>query len=291
MDNTFFIPKNSERNFLLKLFCKTVPPMKRDFFNHRHLQFEIVIFKEGCGVYKTKHHSYTILPGDVFVFASDEIHCITEINSKTDLIYTNIQFEPRYIMGTEHKSLSSENFSFCFHHRSRFQNRLPRNNPSTDKIRELILLMENEFRQKNSEYELMVRLHLMNILIILIRDFHYSEEINQNRNHYNNILKTVYYIDENITNSLSLKDLSEFAGLSPNYFSTVFKQINGVSLWDYITAKRVELATHLINNCPEKTMLDIAVTCGFNNTANFNKMFKKHTGLTPSQYKKEAPVL
>lgn len=39
------------------------------------------------------------------------------------------------------------------------------------------------------------------------------------------------------------------------------------------------------------TMLDIALACGFNNTANFNKAFLKLTGMTPSDYKKAEDIL
>lgn len=287
MENAFYIPKNAERNFLLKLFNNEVSPLAREFFPHRHLQFEIVVFKKGNGVYKTNHHTYDITPGDVFVFASDEVHCITEIFEGEDLEYTYIQFEPRYIMANDYRALSNGNFSFCFHHRPGFSNRLPRNFAS-EKIKDLILSIENEFKTQKSEYELQIRLNLFNILIILIREFNYVDEAVKNKTVYRDIVKTIMYIDENFTEDLKLKDLSKIAGLTPNYFSTVFKEVNGVSLWDYISAKRIEYALFLIDNESDKTMLEIAISCGFNNTANFNKMFKKYVGLTPMQYKKRA---
>ena len=39
------------------------------------------------------------------------------------------------------------------------------------------------------------------------------------------------------------------------------------------------------------TMLDIALACGYNNTANFNKAFRKHIGMTPSAYRKSEDIL
>lgn len=290
MGQSYFIPKNRPSDYLLKLFCNSIQPAKRGFFNHKHPQFEIALFKSGSGTYCTKNKTYDIKPNDVFVFASNETHCITEISEGEQLSYTTIQFEPRYIWGVGSQSLSSENFRFCYNHHSRFQNRLPRGNVNTEKIKNLILQSEKEFYDENAEFELAIKLNLMNILLILIRSFDYAEEPDERNENFRIIANVLNFINENLTGELSLKDISAVAGMSPNYFSAVFKKINGITLWDYILAKRVELAQWMIIEADSKTMLDIAVSCGFNNTANFNKTFKKFTGLTPSRYKKEGCI-
>ena len=74
--------------------------------------------------------------------------------------------------------------------------------------------------------------------------------------------------------------------MSPNYFCSVFRKSAGVTPWDYITSARVELAMRLMEQSPDETLLNIAVRSGFNNTQNFNKMFAKHTGCTPSEYRR-----
>ena len=59
----------------------------------------------------------------------------------------------------------------------------------------------------------------------------------------------------------------------------------GMSVWDYICIKRIEEALTLIKTT-DKNILDIALECGFNNTVNFNKIFKKYTNLLPSTFRK-----
>jgi AraC-like DNA-binding protein len=59
----------------------------------------------------------------------------------------------------------------------------------------------------------------------------------------------------------------------------------GMSLWDYICIKRIEEALTQIKTT-DKNILDIALDCGFNNTVNFNKIFKKYTNLSPSAFRK-----
>ena len=68
--------------------------------------------------------------------------------------------------------------------------------------------------------------------------------------------------------------------------SHIFKKTVGISLWDYITSKRIETAMAFLSNKDDCNMLDIAVNCGFNNTANFNKAFRRVTGLTPTEFRR-----
>ena len=65
--------------------------------------------------------------------------------------------------------------------------------------------------------------------------------------------------------------------------STVFKKYNGISLWDYITIKRVERAIELIRTT-EMTRLQIAAECGFQSPANFYKAFRRITGRSPQSF-------
>ena len=72
--------------------------------------------------------------------------------------------------------------------------------------------------------------------------------------------------------------------MSKTYFCTIFKKLNGISPWDYITIKRVEKSVEILKTSQD-TVLEIALKCGFNNTANFNRAFKKVTGKVPGDYK------
>jgi len=74
-------------------------------------------------------------------------------------------------------------------------------------------------------------------------------------------------------------------------YNYIFSRLNGVSPWDYLTAKRVEKAASLLRSERGLTMLEIATRCGFNNTANFNRAFKKYQNRTPSSYRKSSLII
>lgn len=285
----YTIPRSSPEPPLLRLWNVTAPAGTRMFRNHCHIQFEIVLFKEGQGIYSTKGHDYTIRENDIFIFHSNEIHCITRIDQGHNLTLMNLHFEPRYLWGVSFDSLSADHANLCFSRDDRFPNRLPRNHPVTAQIRALLLKIEQELTKQPAEYQLMVKSRLNEILVLLIRELQYNaaaQGTSVGKHSIDAIRRAMRYIDDNLHADLSLSAIAETAQMSPTYFSAVFKQVNNITLWHYINHKRVELAMHAIDGNPEAKMIDVAVSCGFNNTANFNKMFKKYTGITPSFYKK-----
>ena len=101
----------------------------------------------------------------------------------------------------------------------------------------------------------------------------------------NEHLSVIEYINQNLDTDLSLEKLSNVGNLSPNYLCTVFKQLNGMTVWDYILIRRVDEAKRLIRSSDE-SILNIQLACGFRTASNFNKAFKKLVGMSPSEYRK-----
>ena len=138
----------------------------------------------------------------------------------------------------------------------------------------------------NHEYNAAIKIILADILIYVLRNCGYanSKPLSASRS-YNmeSLRKTMLYIDENLHEELDLDVLAESANMSRSYFCTIFKRYNGIKPWDYITIKRIEKALLLLSRSEDKK-LNIAIDCGFNNTANFYRAFKKITGKTPSDY-------
>ena len=74
------------------------------------------------------------------------------------------------------------------------------------------------------------------------------------------------------------------AHVSPSYFSAVFKRYNGLPPVEYVVGQRVRRAVELIRTT-DLPLAEIAAVCGFNNTANFYKAFRRVTGRTPASYR------
>lgn len=94
------------------------------------------------------------------------------------------------------------------------------------------------------------------------------------------------YVDENYGNSeLRVTDVAKYVGLSPNYFSKVFAEEMNTSFTDYLIAKRLKEAQTLLLYT-SYTSSEIAERVGYPNASYFSNIFKKYTGVTVSQYKK-----
>ncbi len=269
---------------LLKAWQVSVEPGKRPFRRHSHIRFEIAHILSGSGTYTVHHQQLPILPGDFFVFCGKERHCITEIGP-SGLTLINLHFEPRYLWGSPTESFSFKNGNFCFTHSKSFKNRIT--GPNATVLAGYFELLLQELQLKPQEYPLAVKSYLNLMLLHLIRRLNYAQEnaefVSEN---ISPIFKAMEYIDAHYTEPIKLSELAKEVQLSPNYFSALFHKINGITLWDYINTKRVEQAIHFLLEDKAKNILQIAMQCGFNNTANFNKTFKSVTLMTPSEYRK-----
>lgn len=86
---------------------------------------------------------------------------------------------------------------------------------------------------------------------------------------------------------LSMPKLANTIGATPNQLSYVLNQHLGKSFFDFVNEVRTREASKLLIEEPDRTILDIATSVGFNSKSTFNLAFKKITGKTPSIYRVE----
>lgn len=272
---------------LLKMWQVQIASGERGFVRHSHTRFEVMTVNGGEGEYTTESAVYPVRRGDVFVFSSGEVHCITGAAGE-GLSITNLHFEPRYLAVQQG---NNPFIDFCFSHSAAFRNRIPAERAETP--RRFFRQMEEELRLGREDFREAVCAHLGLLLIDLLRNHRYREQggEGEQRAVFAHMLSVFSYIDEHLDEDIRLADLSALAGYSPNYFSHLFRKTNGFSLWDYITARRVDRAVKLLLSGEDQTMAEIATRCGFNSTVNFNKAFRKHKGITPSALRQNPRLL
>ena len=96
--------------------------------------------------------------------------------------------------------------------------------------------------------------------------------------------KTKTYIDEHLSEDISMADLAKNAYLSPNYLGKIFMEKVGMSISEYINMRRIERACELIRQGNAK-IYEIAEMVGIRDPNYFSALFKKIQGLSPSEYK------
>lgn len=89
-------------------------------------------------------------------------------------------------------------------------------------------------------------------------------------------------------NELNLKELAVKVGISTHNLTEIINQYAGKNFYDFINSYRIEEVKRRIQNPNSEnlTILALGMEAGFNSKSSFNSVFKKHTGMTPSEYKR-----
>jgi len=101
------------------------------------------------------------------------------------------------------------------------------------------------------------------------------------------VMATKKYLSDHFGEDLTLSIVAAQAGLSPHYFSSLFKLHSGVSFSDYLNNVRVAAAKRLLAES-DLLIYEVAEKCGYHDCFYFNRIFKKKTGTSPGAYRRLA---
>lgn len=118
--------------------------------------------------------------------------------------------------------------------------------------------------------------HLLSSYTSYNKDFENSDKI-----------KVIYeFVQENYQNKISLNEISKLVNMSPVSFNRFIKKRTGKTLIEYVNDTRIGYAGRWLIE-KDLSIAEVAFKCGFNNIANFNRVFKKSKSCTPSQYREQ----
>ena len=102
--------------------------------------------------------------------------------------------------------------------------------------------------------------------------------------------ESIDFIEQNLTEELDIEAIAGKAVLSPFYYQRIFGALCGMTVGEYIRARRMTLAAQELNGKDVK-VIDIAVKYGYDSPDSFSKAFQKFHGITPSQAKEPGAPL
>jgi AraC family transcriptional regulator len=94
------------------------------------------------------------------------------------------------------------------------------------------------------------------------------------------------FIGDNVADELSLSELAAIAGMSPHYFSELFKQSTGCAPHQYVLLSKIERAKESLRNS-RCSVTEAGIESGFQNPSHFARVFRKLVGITPSRFRSE----
>ena len=103
------------------------------------------------------------------------------------------------------------------------------------------------------------------------------------------IWKARKYIEEHADEELSLTKIAKAVNMNPNYLSEKFKQITGMRFVDYVAYARFKKACDVLRNSHLR-ISEIAFAVGFQSLSQFNRVFKRFSGESPTQFRAKRVV-
>ena len=96
--------------------------------------------------------------------------------------------------------------------------------------------------------------------------------------------RVIDYLDASLASEISLGDLADVAGLSPNYFLSAFKKATGKTPHRLLTEMRIAKACELLSN-PQMFIVNVALAVGFSSQSHFTTVFRRFMKTTPASYR------
>jgi AraC family transcriptional regulator len=98
------------------------------------------------------------------------------------------------------------------------------------------------------------------------------------------VLQVLDYINDHLNQDIKLADLAALLDMSQFHFSHLFKQAMGTSPYQYLLQQRIERAKQLLKQS-DRSIVEIALECGFNSHSHLSKTFRQSTSMTPKAYR------
>ena len=242
--------------------------MPRAHFHHQH---ELYYLERGQTKYFVGDEIFLLEPGDLLFVPKFTFH-------KTDnLANTHVE---RLLLSFDDQDLGPRSQELLEELGRHKLVRVP--GEAHYKLREIFLQLEEEERNKSTDYRHMQRLYLQQLLILAnrLRDKLIATPQSPQFLLVQAITK---YISENPEADLSLGALSRRYATSQGHLSRLFKTITGLGLNEYVNISRITAAEKLLLQ-GQASITQIALRCGFNDSNYFAAVFKRLKGITPKKY-------
>lgn len=249
---------------------------------HSHTYFELVYIVNGTATHHLGDETTSLKAGDYFIIDTGSVHCYRDTK---DFEIVNCLFLPEYVdralidCPSLSSLLSNQILRFGVSMSIRAADKIFRDSDGT--VGRSIRTMEREYSTQQTGYAELMRCHLTQILVCAVRA---SEEMERTRTFHSATATMVDYLRQHYTQPLSLESLSQLMGYTPQYLSNLFHKDTGVTLQHFLQLLRIEKACQLLNNRTLR-MADVAQTVGYSDVKYFSRVFKRHKGVSPKEFK------
>ena len=236
-----------------------------DYRAHLHDHVELVYVISGSSDLFLEDKMYHVQQGDFLIIFPNQIHRYE--NSNNANAYVMI-FSPDFI--PEFRSIFSKKLPIC-----------PVVDGDTKNATKLAKLFFSEYHSLSVE---ITRGFTLALTGMLLKNMEFADFDKYNISTLKNIL---IYCNEHYTEPISADSVASALHISRSHIAHVFKSKLNTTFGNYICSKRISYACNLLKNTT-LSVTESAFASGFDSVRTFNRIFIKHTGVTPREYRKQS---
>lgn len=265
---------------LLLSYLLTTEPFPPHLHIHNNA-YELMMFKAGNADYFINNITYRLTPGDLLFVCPNDIHGLS-VKDHEPCERFPIHFNEAFIQTF---STPNTNILTCFQNHE--HNHIL--HLSEDQMREYEYLVTQTIEALNRKefgYDIYAKANL-SLILLLANQASVTKPVRLADITPQAVKDAIQYVDQNLSNTLSIQDIADHLNLSRSRFCHLFKDFTGTSPWNYIIARRIQHACTLLQK--GMSITDVYFECGFNDYAHFVKSFTKLVGISPGKYSKTLP--
>ncbi len=272
--------QHGTEDFPIELYHTEKNHPKYEMASHWHTHIEIIKILEGELNVRLYNNEYQAKKGDVVFVNSETVHGASPVDCVYECIVMHLEM-------LSVKDASCRNFiDALLNQEYKIQEFIPYSDSDFHKeVNNLFYAMNHP----EAGYKFTVIGALYNLFAAIINNnMYYAADTKTQFPKDKNIpklKKVLTFIRNNFDKPITLDDMAEYAGMSPKYFCSFFKNMTRKTPIEYLNTYRVERAARKLLNS-DLSVTEIAYSCGFNDLSYFIKTFKATKGITPVKFRK-----
>ena len=264
--------------------------VKTPVVRHAHNYLELAYIKQGWTKHTRNNDTQKLTAGDYMILDYGEIHSYDIISN--DLVVINCLFKPEVIDSamTHCRSFPEmlNNYMINIGYLSDAQTKNSIFQDTQNEILTLLMKMKKEYDAKKTGYIQVIRAALIEIIIKTMRQAE-NHAMAGIANYGKDILEIIFLVSQNPNADISLSEIARRQNVCVSNLSRKFKATTGNHFSEFLQQKRIEQACRLLINTKDNVS-EVAEKSGYNDVNFFHTVFKRVTGKTPAQYRKNFSV-
>lgn len=273
---------------------------------HRHEYYEMIFVEQGSLSSRIADAELEITQGDLMIMKPYVLHCLEDIANEHGTKVHVCSFLPQIVDGNIstldliHTSDCPNKYFFKAFQSLTEENavavRVHIEAKKQGEFLKLIQELQSIYQQDSGRAHALTRNAFLALLLLLTEQYERCQDENSGAMDIHsdasttrgrvNLRSTLNYIHDHLNTPLNLESMAAKCGTTAPYFCRLFKKETDMTFLNYLNHLRIERARILLRDT-QVNALDVCYQVGFNNYPNFNRQFKKRTGLSPTQFRKQ----